>query len=284
MDNFTARLRAACDAAHSLVCVGLDVDPAALPVADAAAFNRAIVDATADLVCAYKPNLAFYEAMGMDGMRALETTLAHIRTAAPHAIIIGDGKRGDIGSTAVAYARAMFEVWGFDAVTLNPWGGMDTLDPWLGNPRRGGFVWCRGSNPGSADLQDLTVRDADGDKSEPVYLHLARRAQTYAGNGNLGLVVGATVPEQLAAVRAVCPHLPLLIPGIGAQGGDLEATVQNGVDAAGRNAIISSSRGIIYASRGPDYADAARRATANLRDSINATLDDMGLGWPAESE
>ena len=285
MDNFTGRLRAACDAAHSLVCVGLDVDPAALPVADAADFNRAIVDATADLVCAYKPNLAFYEAMGLDGMRALETTIAHIRTAAPHAIIIGDGKRGDIGSTATAYARAMFEVWGFDAVTLNPWGGMDTLEPWLDDPQRGGFVWCRGSNPGAADLQDLTVRDADdAGGAEPVYLHLARRAQTYAGKGNLGLVVGATVPEQLADVRRVCPHLPLLIPGIGAQGGDLEATVRNGVDAEGRNAIISSSRGIIYASRGPDYADAARRATADLRDRINATLDDLGLGWQAEPE
>ena len=284
MDNFTARLRAACDAAQSLVCVGLDVDPAALPIADAAEFNRAIVDATADLVCAYKPNLAFYEAMGMDGMRALETTLAHIRQEAPRAIIIGDGKRGDIGSTAVAYARAMFEVWGFDAVTLNPWGGMDTLAPWLDDPQRGGFVWCRGSNPGAADLQDLTVGAADGGAAEPVYLHLARRVQTYAGSGNLGLVVGATVPAQLAAVRRVCPNLPLLIPGIGAQGGDLEATVRNGVDAAGRNAIISSSRGIIYASRGPDYAEAARRATANLRDSINATLDGMGLGWPAESE
>lgn len=284
MDNFSGRLRAAGDAAQSLVCVGLDIDlaalPAALPVA-AGDFNRAIVDATADLVCAYKPNLAFYEAMGMDGMRALETTIAQIRTAAPHAIIIGDGKRGDIGSTAAAYARAMFEEWGFDAATLNPWGGMDTLAPWLGNPQRGGFVWCRGSNPGSADLQDLMVGDADGN-SEPVYLHLARRSQDMAGDkGNLGLVVGATVPEQLAAVRAVCPNLPLLIPGIGAQGGNLEATVQNGVDHAGRNAIISSSRGIIYASSGSDYADAARRAASDLRDGINAVLDDLGLGWPA---
>ena len=225
MDNFSGRLRAAADAAQSLVCVGLDIDlaalPAALPVADAGDFNRAIVDATADLVCAYKPNLAFYEAMGMDGIRALESTIAHIRKAAPHAIIIGDGKRGDIGSTAAAYARAMFDGWGFDAATLNPWGGMDTLTPWLGNPQRCGFVWCRGSNPGSADLQDLMVGDADGDR-EPVYLHLARSVQAGAGdNGNLGLVVGATVPEQLAAVRAACPNLPLLIPGIGAQGGDL---------------------------------------------------------------
>ena len=284
MDNFTGRLRAACDAAQSLVCVGLDVDPTTMPVADAADFNRAIVDATADLVCAYKPNLAFYEAMGIDGMRALETTIAHIHTAAPHAIIIGDGKRGDIGSTAAAYARAMFEVWGFDAVTLNPWGGMDTLAPWLGNPERGGFVWCLGSNPGSADLQSLAIWDGERGGAELVYRHLARLVQACGGRGNLGLVVGATAPEQLAIVRRDCPGLPLLIPGIGAQGGDLEATVRNGVDAAGRNAIISSSRGIIYASRGPDYADAARRATADLRHRINATLDDLGLGWQAEPE
>ena len=281
MDNFTGRLRAACDAAPSLVCVGLDADPKALPVADAADFNRAIVDATADLVCAYKPNLAFYEAMGMDGMRALETTIAYIRHAAPDAIIIGDGKRGDIGAVAAAYATAMFQHWGVDAATINAWGGADSVAPWLADATRGAFIWCRGSNPGSAEFQDLPVLTPDGG-SEPLYLRMARRSLEWAGKDNLGLVVGATVPEQLAAVRRVCPNLPLLIPGIGAQGGDLESTVRNGVDASGRNAIINSSRGIIYASSGPDYAAAARRAAADLRDRINATLDDMGLGWPAE--
>lgn len=281
MDNFTGRLRAACDAAQSLVCVGLDADPKAMPVADAAEFNRAIVDATADLVCAYKPNLAFYEAMGRDGLRALETTIAYIRQAAPDAIIIGDGKRGDIGAVAAAYATAMFQHWGVDAATINAWGGADSVAPWLADAGRGAFIWCRGSNPGSAEFQDLPVLLPDGG-SEPLYLRMARRSLEWAGKGNLGLVVGATVPEQLAAVRRVCPNLPLLIPGIGAQGGDLEATVRNGVDSTGRNAIINSSRGIIYASSGPDYAAAARRAAANLRDRINATLDDMGLGWPAE--
>ena len=157
MPTFTNRLRAACDATQSLVCVGLDVNPEAMPIADVADFNRAIVNATSDLVCAYKPNLAFYEALGLPGLRALEATVTHIRQAAPHSIIIGDCKRGDIGSTATAYAAAMFNVWGFDAVTINPWGGLDTVAPWLADPERGAFVWCRGSNPGAADLQDLTV-------------------------------------------------------------------------------------------------------------------------------
>ena len=273
--SFVDRLDAAGAAARSLLCVGLDVDPAAMPTADVAGFNRAIVDATGDLACAYKPNLAFYEALGIPGWQALEATVAHIRGAAPHAVIIGDAKRGDIGNTAAAYAAAMFDGWGFDAVTVNPWGGMDTVAPWLERAEYGAFIWCRGSNPGAGDWQDLIA----GDDGEPVYLRVARRAQERAGAGNLGLVVGATAPEQLAAVRKVCPEMPLLIPGVGAQGGDLEATVRNGVDAKGRNAIINSSRGIIYASSGPDYAEAARKAAAEMRDAINRTLDDMGLGW-----
>lgn len=322
MTDFAGRLRASAAAARSLVCVGLDVDAARLPasVSDAAEFNRAIVGATADLACAYKPNLAFYEALGMPGLRALEATVAHIRQAAAHCMVIGDAKRGDIGSSAAAYAAAMFDGWGFDAVTINPWGGMDTVEPWLGWPERGVFIWCRGSNPGAGDWQDLPA----GASGEPLYLQMARRAEERAsltgasptrasltgasptgtsltgaslagasptgaspigasledgGGGSLGLVVGATAPEQLAAIREVCPDMPLLIPGVGAQGGDLEATVRYGVDAAGRNAIINSSRGIIYASSGVDYAAAARRATLALRDAINATLDDMGLGW-----
>ena len=282
MPTFVERLRAAGDAAHSLVCVGLDVDPPRMPVADVAEFNRAVVAATADLVCAYKPNLAFYEALGMPGLRALEATVGHIRDVAPHAIIIADCKRGDIDNSARAYATAMFDVWGFDAVTVNPWGGMDTVEPWLNDPARGAFVWCRGSNPGAADLQELAVVHGAG-SSRPVYLALAAQARQRASKGNLGLVVGATAPEQLAAVRRVCPDAPLLIPGVGAQGGDLAASVRHGVDAQGRMAVINSSRGIIYASSGADYADAARQAAANLRDGINATLDEMGLGWQQKS-
>ena len=276
MPAFAQRLLRASETAQSLLCIGLDIDPRQMPVADPKEFNRAIVNSTADLVCAYKPNLAFYEALGIPGMHILEATLAQIRDTAPHCIIIADCKRGDIDNVARAYATAMFDVWGFDAVTVNPWGGMDTVEPWLTCSERGAFIWCRGSNPGAADLQELIVGDQD---DEPVYLRLARQLQPAARRGNLGLVVGATAPEQLAAVRQVCPNVPLLIPGVGAQGGDLAASVRHGVDAQGRMAIINSSRGIIYASSGADYAAAARQAAGNLRDNINRVLYDMGFGW-----
>jgi orotidine-5'-phosphate decarboxylase len=241
-------------------------------------FNRAIVDATADLVCAYKPNLAFYEAEGLHGVLALQKTIEYIRDTAPHTVIIGDSKMGDIGTTAEAYAKAMFDVLGFDAVTINAWGGHDTVEPWLAKPERGAFIWCRGSNEGSADFQDLKVIDTD-ENYDPLYLHMARRAQKWSKYDNLGLVMGATAPGQMAEVREACPNIPLLIPGVGVQGGDLEEAVRYGVDAEGRMAIINSSRGIIYASSSDDYAFAARKAAGDLRDDINATLDEMGLGW-----
>ena len=278
MPTFTELLRTASETTQSLLCVGLDPDPARLPVADAAEFNRAIVSATADLVCAYKPNLAFYEALGLRGWGALEKTILHIRGAAPDCVIIGDCKRGDIDSSAAAYTTAMFDVWGFDAATVNPWGGMDTVEPWLTNPEKGAFIWCRGSNRGAADIQDLAVSGV-GNLEQPVYLRLARRSQQRASQGNLGLVVGATAPQQLADVRGICPDLPILIPGIGAQGGDLADSVRCGVDASGRLAVINASRSVIYASSGADYAAAARHAASLLRDEINATLDDMELGW-----
>lgn len=278
MPPFTERLRAASEAMQSLLCVGLDPHPGRLPIADVAEFNRSIVSDTTDLVCAYKPNLAFYEAMGLPGLKALEQTVRHIRDAAPHSVIIGDCKRGDIDSSAAAYATAMFDVWGFDAVTVNPWGGMDTVEPWLTNPQKGAFIWCRGSNRGAADIQDLAVSGV-GNLNQPLYLRLARRSQQRATQGNLGLVVGATAPQQLADVRSICPDLPILIPGIGTQGGDLADSVRSGVDAHGRLAVINASRSVIYASDGADYASAAREAAARLRKDINATLDAMGLGW-----
>ena len=278
MPSYVEDLEQACSANRSLVCVGLDPEPSRLPVKDVFEFNRAIIDATADLVCCYKPNLAFYEALGLPGLRALESTIQYIREEAPLVQIIGDAKRGDIGPSAAAYARAMFQVWGFNAVTVNPWGGEDTVQPFLEDPSRGVFLWCRGSHAGAADLQDLRVESPYG--KLPVYEHLARASRDWNRLGNLCLVVGATVPEQLAKVRLICPEAPLLIPGVGAQGGDLQSAVRSGVDNRGRRAIISSSRGIIYASAGSDFAQAARRATAAMRDTINQVLEEEGKGWP----
>ena len=278
MSGFTDRLERASETAKSLVCVGLDPDPARMPVSSVFDFNRAIVDATAGLVCAYKPNLAFYEALGLPGLQDLEKTITYIRRAAPGVIVIGDAKRGDIGPSAQAYATALFDVWGFDAVTINAWGGRDSVTPFLEDESKGVFVWCRGSNPGSADFQDMEIVAESGNM--PLYQKMALACREWNTNGNLGLVVGATVPDQLREVRAACPGMPLLIPGIGAQGGDLEAAVRLGVDSRGRGALINSSRGIIYASNDSDFAQAAAREANKLRERINLVLEADGKGWP----
>lgn len=277
MSAFLERLDRACEANQSLVCVGLDPEPGRLPVPDVLDFNKAIIDATADLVCAYKPNLSFYEALGIPGLQALEETVRHIRKTAPDAQLIADAKRGDGGPSAEAYAKAMFQVWDFDVVTVNPWGGGETLRPFLQDESRGVYIWCRGSYASAADLQDLPVDSPHG--KVPLYAHLARTSLEWNSNGNVGLVVGATVPEQLATVRSICPDVPFLIPGIGAQGGDLEASVKLGTDSRGRRAVINSSRAIIYASAGADFAEAARRATMELKDAINRALESEGKGW-----
>ena len=278
MSIFADKLNQACLNNRSLLCVGLDPDPDMMPVSGVFEFNRAIIDATAGVASAYKPNLAFYEALGTAGMKALEDTIVHIRDNSENAIIIGDAKRGDIGPSAKAYAKAMFEFWGFDAITVNAWGGLDSVEPFLDDETKGVFVWCRGSNPGSADFQDLET-GASG-KGIPLYQRMAQACSEWNDRGNIGLVVGATVPEQLASVRQLCPEMPLLVPGVGAQGGDLEAAVRAGVDANGRLALVNSSRGIIYASRGSDFAAAAGRAARALRDSINTVLTEVGRGWP----
>ena len=275
MSVFVDKIRRASETTRSLVCVGLDPDPAQMPVPDAFEFNRAIIDATAPAACAFKPNLAFYEALGLPGLAALEQTIAHIREVADHAVIIGDAKRGDIGPSAKAYRTAMFDFWGFDAVTVNAWGGRDTIEPFLEDESRGVFVWCRGSNPGSADFQDLGILG----QGRTLYESMARSCVDWNTRGNAGLVVGATVPGQLARVRELCPSMPILVPGVGAQGGELAAAVKAGVDRSGRLALINSSRGIIYASQGSDFAEAAGYAAAALRDSINAVLEGEELGW-----
>ena len=277
MPSFRQRLLSASEASRSLLCVGLDPDPARMAIPDVAAFNRAIVDATCDLVCAYKPNLGFYEPFGSEGIVALEETVKYIRQRAPRAVVIGDAKRGDIGSTNARYAAALFETWGFDAATVNCYGGGEAIESFLEYEDRGIFVWCRSSNPGADELQDLPVANEGG---LPFYQVVAAHAREWDRRGNLALVVGATYPGELAAVRSICPTFPILVPALGAQGGELAASVRAGVDADGRNAILSSSRSITYASRDPaGFADAARASAAALRDEINAVLEESGKGW-----
>jgi len=259
--EFVSRLLNASRGNRSLLCVGLDPDPSKLPVRDVFEFNRAIIDATADLVCCYKPNLAFYEALGIRGLQALRKTLAHIPKDIP---VIGDAKRGDIGNTATAYAKALFGYYKFDAVTVNPYMGYDSVKPFLDYRDKGIFVLCRTSNSSASDFQDLV--DNFGMK---FYQTVALRAGDWNKGGNVGLVVGATFPEELREIRKLCPDMPLLIPGVGAQGGDLELSVRYGVDANKEKAVIVAARQVIYASKGPDYAQAARKAAGELRDAIN---------------
>jgi orotidine-5'-phosphate decarboxylase len=267
--TFTNQLRAAAQRHTSWLCVGLDPDLSRIPAhlgrdSDSVyTFLSTVMEATADLVCAFKPNIAFFEALGAPGMETLRRLMRSPRNVP----IILDAKRGDIGSTAEAYAQAIFDDLGADAVTLSPYLGGDALEPFLRRADRGCFVLCKTSNPGSADLQDLDVG------GEPLYLRVARTAaERWNTNQNLGLVVGATHPEALARVRAACPGVPLLVPGVGAQGGELAASARAAADARGELGIINASRSILYASGGEDYAAAARSEALRLRDAINAAL------------
>lgn len=275
MHPYSKKLIAAMSASRSLLSVGLDPVPSRIPIESVVDFNRAIVDATADLVCAYKPNLAFYEAMGFAGIAALAGTLEHIRAVAPAALVIGDGKRGDVGSTSTAYAKAMFEIWNFDATTVNAYGGGESLKPFLDYEDRGVYVWCRSSNIGGSELQDLRL-----ETGSRLFEHLALRTTSWDSRAAIGLVAGAPYPKDVASLRQMAPDTCILAPGIGAQKGDLEATVKGGIDACGRGLIVNSSRGILYASPSPsDFAQSARKAAIRLRDDINTILDREGLGW-----
>ena len=272
MGGFVDKLHAAARSNGSLLCVGLDPDPSLMPVEDVAAFNRAIVEATSDLVCAYKPNLGFFEALGRPGLEALEHTLEAVPAHIP---VIGDAKRGDVHRF---YAKALFETWGFDAATVHPYAGRDTIEPFLAYQDRGVFVLCRTSNPGARDFQDLAVTPPFGGDTLPMYEWVAMQALSWNDAGNVGLVVGATYPDELRRIRELCPTLPILLPGVGAQQGALEASLENGVDECGQNLIVSASRSILYASADPNgYADAARREAEALRDRINAVLEERGL-------
>jgi orotidine-5'-phosphate decarboxylase len=256
----------------SMLCVGLDPEPARFPAAlkgNAAGiydFCARIVDATADLVIAFKPQIAYFAAHRAEGQ--LERLIGHMRRTAPHVPVILDAKRGDIGSTAQQYAREVFDRYGADAVTLSPFMGFDSVQPYLQYPHKGAFLLCRTSNPGGDDLQTQRLASVAG---QPLlYEHVAQLAQgAWNVNGQLGLVVGATYPAEIERVRQLAPKLPLLIPGVGAQGGDAAATVKAGwrPDAP---IVVNSSRAILYASGGEDFADAARREATRTRDMLEA--------------
>jgi orotidine-5'-phosphate decarboxylase len=266
--NFVDRLASRWREADTLLCVGLDPDPARFPLHLRSGddtiyrFCREIVDATADLVCAFKPQIAYFASARAEAQ--LERLIEHIRGSQPQVPVILDAKRGDIGATAEHYACEAFERYQADAVTLSPYMGRDSLDPFLAYADRGAFLLCRTSNRGGDELQML---DAGG---MPLYQRVARRAATdWNTNGQLGLVVGATYPDELAAVRALVGTLPLLVPGIGAQGGDIEASVKAGQSADGTGMVINSSRAILYAGSGVDFAQRARAVAQSTRDEIN---------------
>ena len=273
--TFLEKLRAAERQNASLLCVGLDPDPARFPArmrGDAGKiydFCAAIVDATADLVIAFKPQIAYFAAHRAE--EQLERLMAHLRRSAPQVPVILDAKRGDIGSTAGQYAIEAFERYGADAVTLSPFMGFDSVQPYLKYHGKGAFLLCRTSNPGGDDLQNQRLSSVQG--APLLYEHVARLAQgPWNLNGQLGLVVGATYPVEIERVRAVAPTLPLLIPGVGAQGGDAVATVRAGWRAVGGETmapiIVNSSRAILYASSGEDYARAARCEALKTRDQL----------------
>ncbi len=266
--NFIEAVASSWKKNDSLVCVGLDPDIYKIPNHIRAMnepvfeFNRAIIEATGDLVCAYKPQIAYYAPWRAE--QQLEKTIEYIHKNHPGIPVILDAKRGDIGSTAEMYAREAFERYQADAVTVNPYMGGDTLDPFLKYKDRGVVILCRTSNPGASDLQDL---ETGGEKIYRIIAAKASKEWNY--NGNISLVVGATYPDELRSVRAIVGDMPLLVPGIGAQGGDVEKAVKNGRDSKGAGMIINSSRGIIYAGSGKDFADAARKAAMELRIEIN---------------
>ena len=271
--KFVEKLVAASRRQNSLLCVGLDPElgrfPASLQALSreeaVARFCQQIIDATAPFVCAFKPNIAFFEALGPGGMLAFQKVC---RVVPAHIPIIVDAKRGDLGNTARHYAIALFDIYGCDAVTVNPYLGYDSVAPFLDYTDRGVILLCRTSNPSARDFQDLLVQGEDG-QARPLYEVVAQRIQSWNMAGNCGLVVGATYPQELQTIRAICPDMPILIPGVGAQGGDLEASVQAGVDAHGERAILAVSRSILYASSDEDFANAASQEARRLRDRMN---------------
>ncbi|MCX8036262.1 MAG: orotidine-5'-phosphate decarboxylase [Candidatus Sumerlaeia bacterium] len=280
MSAYFERLAQAIETNKTHLCIGLDLQPEHMPAGvwrdtdGFVNFARAIIEATSDLVCCYKPNLAFYEAMGGGSYHTLRKVLEAIPASIP---VIADGKRGDIGNTARAYARGLFDRLGFDAATINPYLGYDSIEPFLEYNECGCYLLCLTSNPGAADFQI----------PHGLYLEVARRAVEWNKHGNIGLVVGATQADRIAEVRAVAPELPFLIPGVGAQGGDLEAAVRAAANgSADRGFVINVARSVLYASSGDDFVEAARREAEKIRDQIEQCLAAMDAEKqpPAETE
>ena len=265
--SFSEKLAAATASNDSLVCVGLDPVPSRLPDSlrgepdPVLAFNRRIIDSTSDLVCAYKPNFAFYGALGRAGWDALEATIEHVSDGIP---VVVDAKAGDIGSTAERYAVMLFEELGADAATVNPWMGGDAMEPFLAYRDKGIFLLCLTSNPGAADIMKQQLPGG-----RTVYEEVAARATEWNESGNCGLVVGATQAGAMQSIRALAPELPILVPGVGAQGGDLGTAVRSAARPDGTGLLVNASRSILYASAGRDFAEAARSAAAALREEIN---------------
>jgi orotidine-5'-phosphate decarboxylase len=266
--GFHAQLERSWSAAGSMLCVGLDPDPARYPASIAQApdaterFCREIIDATADVACAFKPQIAYFASQADED--ALENICNYIRCAYPDVTLILDAKRGDIGSTAAHYAREAYDRYGAHAVTINPYMGTDSIEPFFDHPGEGGVILlCRTSNPGGDDFQSLV---SDG---RPLYVHVAERvANEWSNLGECGLVVGATYPNELAEVRSIVGDLPLLVPGVGAQGGDAATVMEHGSGPDGRGLIVNSSRAILYASNGDDFADAARAEAVRTAASL----------------
>lgn len=270
MSTFYQKLAEISKKQQSLLCVGLDSELDKLPESvkqeqyPQSSFNKAIIEATHDLVSSYKPNTAFYEARGEQGISELKMTCDYLRERHPEIVIILDAKRADIGNTNNGYVTFAFDYLGVDAVTLHPYLGREAIQPFLDRTDKGSIILCRTSNPGSGEFQDLLV------EGKPLYQHVAEEVVAkWNTNENCALVVGATYPEEMKIVRSLAPDMPFLIPGIGAQGGDVEATISAGVDKSGFGAIINSARGIIFASPGADYAQAARAEAEKLREAIN---------------
>jgi len=263
--NFILKLQKACQDNDSFLCVGLDPDPRLMPSnIDPDEFILRVVEATSDLVCAYKINFAFFEAMGENSFQHLKFARNCIPARIP---VIADAKRADIGNTSRGYAEAIFGIMGFDAITVNPYMGFDSILPFISYTDHGVFILCRTSNPGAQDFQDLNV--INGTDTIPLYQMVSRKAQEWNQHGNIGLVVGATWPEEIKYIRKQNPDMPLLIPGIGTQGGSVELVSKYAIGTEGKIAIINSSRSIIHASCEADYSSKARVKAEELRNQIN---------------